>query len=284
MLIVSIDVDVGSKKLGIRNKGLNDANISSHFSERMIGEAEERAIPLLIRTFNDFMVPATFAIRGQLLEVDSSIISLLQSSPARHEIGAHGYYHKSFTKFTVTEAEEELQKIDMSMKGHGISVKSFVFPRNQVAHLRLLFKYGYKCYRSPGGLLKDDLQIEKQGPLFDIHPSLYVSRGSDAFLLKRLLDIAISRKLPFHIWFHPWDFGQEDRQIQKNVGKILVPLLRYAKRKEESGVLTIETMFSAGQKAEEQTRSKNRLFSENSRAKLTRKAKEENDNGALRAG
>jgi peptidoglycan/xylan/chitin deacetylase (PgdA/CDA1 family) len=252
MFIISIDVDVGSRQLGVLNKGLNDANISSHFSERVIGRAEERAIPFLIRAFDNFMVPVTFAIRGQLVEVDNSIINLLQSSPIKYDIGAHGYYHKSFVKSTVKEAEQELQKIDLGMKGLDISVKSFVFPRNQVAHLNLLAKYGYECYRSSGGLLRDDLHIEKQDSLFNIRPSVYVSQGSDSYLLRKLLDIAISRRLSFHIWFHPWDFGQDEHQIRKYVDKILAPLLQYARRKEERGMLTIETMLSAAQKARKQ--------------------------------
>jgi peptidoglycan/xylan/chitin deacetylase (PgdA/CDA1 family) len=104
MLIVSVDVDVGSKDLGILNRGQNDKNISSNFSEYLIGEIEERVLPTFINLFNNFEVPVTFGIRGQLMEVDCSFLIFLRDSPVKHDIGAHGYYHKSFTSLSRSEA------------------------------------------------------------------------------------------------------------------------------------------------------------------------------------
>jgi peptidoglycan/xylan/chitin deacetylase (PgdA/CDA1 family) len=250
MLIVSVDVDVGNKELGILNRGRNDKNISSNLSEYLIGEIEERALLTFINLFNNFEVPVTFGIRGQLMEVDCSTLILIRDSPVRHDIGAHGYSHKSFTSLSRSEAEEELKKIHDEMEKFNIEPKSFVFPRNNVAHLDLLVKHRYKCYRGPGGFLKDCMRIERRDPLFNVCPSLYISQGLNSDLLKRILDISITRKLPFHIWFHLWNFGQEDKQIQRNVNKILIPMLDYAKRKEQNGVLTFETMLSATRKAE----------------------------------
>jgi len=250
MLIISIDVDVGDKELGVINGGKNDANINEYFSEYSIGEIEERALPLLIDLFNGFEIPVTFAIRGQLTEVEDSILKLLLKSTIKNDVGSHGYYHRQFTKLSHYEAENELKMILVGMKKFGVISRSFVFPRNSVAHLDLLEKYGYKCYRSNGDFMKDNMYIEKQGRLYDVHPSLYLTQHSSPRILRKILDVSIAKKMPFHIWFHPWNFGKTKESMQKVVGKVLYPLLAYAKKKETESALTYETMLSAAQKAE----------------------------------
>jgi peptidoglycan/xylan/chitin deacetylase (PgdA/CDA1 family) len=248
MFIISIDIDVGNKELGVINEGKNDANVTSlsSFSEYLIGKREEQAIPLFIDLFEDFEIPVTFAIRGQLTEVDDSILKIFLKSTVKHDIGAHGYYHKQFTKLSRNEAENELKMISLGMKKFGINPKSFVFPRNSVAHLDLLEKYKYKCYRG----YDDCMNIDKNGQLYNIHPSLFVGQSLSSIFLKQMLGVAIQKKLPFHIWFHLWNFGWEDKYVKKNIKNILVPLLDYAKRKEKSGILTFETMVSAAEKFE----------------------------------
>ena len=246
MFIISIDVDVGNKELGVINEGKNDANINRYISEYLIGEIEERALPLFVDLFNDFEIPVTFAIRGQLTEAYDSILELILNSPIKHDIGPHGYYHREFKNLSHNEAENELKMISVGMKKFGITPRSFVFPRNSVAHLDLLEKHGYQCYRG----YDKCMYIEKKGRLYNIHPSLFVGQSITPIFLKKILDIAIAKKLPFHVWFHSWNFGKEDRYIKKNIKKILVPLLDYAKRKEKSGMLTFETMLSATEKVE----------------------------------
>lgn len=249
MFIISIDVDVGNKELGVINKGKNDFNVSKYFSEYSIGEIEEQALPLFVDLFNDLEMSVTFAIRGQLTEVDDSILELLLKSPVKHDIGSHGYYHKQFQNLSYNEAENEFRMISEGMRKIGVIPKSFVFPHNSVAHLDLLEKYGYRCYRGYGDFLNDCMYIEKHGRLCNIHPSLFLDPSISSMLIKKILDIAIEKKLPFHIWFHLWNFGQEDRDIQRSINEVFVPLLDYARRKEESGVLTFETMLSAAEKA-----------------------------------
>ena len=41
MFIISIDVDVGSRELGVINKGKNDENVSKHMGEYRVGEIDE---------------------------------------------------------------------------------------------------------------------------------------------------------------------------------------------------------------------------------------------------
>ncbi len=250
VFIISIDVDVGSKKLGVINKGENDANVNRYISEYSVGEIEEQALPLFVDLFDDFEIPVTFAIRGQITEVDDSIVKLLRKSPVKYDIGAHGYYHRHFTNLSHNEAENELNMLSVSMKKLGIIPRSFVFPNNRVAHLNLLEKYGYKCYRSHGDFMNDCMYIEKQGRLYDIHPSSYLGQGINPILLKKIVDIAIAKKLPFHIWFHIWNFGETNESIQRSIKKMLLPLLNYAKKREKTGELKFETMLSATETVE----------------------------------
>jgi peptidoglycan/xylan/chitin deacetylase (PgdA/CDA1 family) len=58
---------------------------------------------LVLETFNDFGIPITFGIRGQLTEVDSQVLEILLASNVKHDIGAHGYYHRKFIQLTHDE-------------------------------------------------------------------------------------------------------------------------------------------------------------------------------------
>jgi peptidoglycan/xylan/chitin deacetylase (PgdA/CDA1 family) len=248
MFIISIDVDVGSRELGVLNKGKNDENIVRHMSEFRVGEIDEMAFTLFFEAFNNFEIPVTFAIRGQLTEVNNSILDFLLKSSVEHDIGAHGYYHREFTDLSRNEAENELNLISEGMKKFGIDPRSFVFPRGGVAHLDLLQSYGYKCYRGVGDFINDCMYIEKQGRLYNVHPSLYVDQSIGSIFLRKILDLAIAKKLPFHIWFHLWNFGEAKGAIHRTINKVFYPLLNYAKKKERSGLLDVETMISATEK------------------------------------
>ena len=182
--------------------------------------------------------------------MNDSILGLLLKSSVEHDIGAHGYYHREFTNLSRNEAENELNMISVGMKKFGIVPRSFVFPKGSVAHLDLLEKCGYKCYRGYGDFMNDCMYIEKQGHIYNVHPSLYLDQGTRPIFLRNILDISISRKLPFHVWFHLWNFGETKEAIQKFVKKVFFPFFSYAKRKERSGAVSFETMVSVAEKVE----------------------------------
>jgi peptidoglycan/xylan/chitin deacetylase (PgdA/CDA1 family) len=248
MLIISIDVDVGSRELGVLNKVKNYEVVIRHMSEYRVGRIDEVAFPLFFEIFNNFEIPVTFAIRGQLTAVNNSILDSLLKSTVEHDIGAHGYSHREFTNLSRKEAENELNLISEGMKKIGIIPRSFVFPRGSVAHLDLLERYGYKCYRGIGEFMNDCMYIEKQGRLYNVHTSLYINQSTRYMFLKKILDLAIAKKLPFHIWFHLWNFGETKELIHRTTNKVFCPLLDYAKKKEKSGLLDVETMLSATEK------------------------------------
>lgn len=250
MMIVSVDVDVGNRKLGAVNEGKNDMNVNDHFTEYMIGEMEERALPLIIDCFNTFGVPATFAIRGQLMEVDTSVLEYLRESPIKHDIGAHGYYHRDFTLLSRDEARHDLKLTSTEMNKVKIKPKSFVFPRNHVAHLDLLQEFGYLCYRGYGDVRSDAMLIQKHGRLYNVHPSLYLGYVTNPAFTKKIIDLAIAKRLPIHVWFHPWNLGDKEKSISTKINRLLLPIFQQAKSRQKTGLLEFETMRSAAEKVE----------------------------------
>jgi hypothetical protein len=250
MLIISIDIDVGNSKLGVVNRGKRDRDVNTRFSEYQIGKIEELSVPLFVETFDYFGIPVTFAIRGQLTEVDGQVLEILLSSQVKHDIGAHGYYHRKFTQLVNSEAEAELEMTSAGMKEYGLVPRTFVFPVNCVAHLHLLEKYNYTCYRGYGDFVKDSMYIERCGGLYNVHPSIYIDQHTNLPVLKKILDIAIEKRLPFHIWFHPWNFGEDEKSVSKILKNLFMPFFCYAKEKQEDGILTFDTMLSATQNVE----------------------------------
>jgi peptidoglycan/xylan/chitin deacetylase (PgdA/CDA1 family) len=247
MLIVSIDIDVGNKELGKINRGKNDTNVNRSLSEYSVGAIEEWALPMFASLFEEFEVPVTFAIRGQWLKYPNPALSRLLRSSIKHDIGAHGYTHRRFGHLSQEEANIELMKISDAMKCHNIDPVSFVFPGNVIAHLNILPRYGYTCYREYGDVLKDGMYIRRHNCLWDVHPTLFIDKYTTFAPAKRILDICISRKLPFHAWFHLWNFGQTQSAIRKMLKCFFYPLLNYAKLRVGNGELAFETMASAVQ-------------------------------------
>jgi len=249
LLIFSVDIDAGNKRLGLINGGQNDGNVHNYINEYKIGELEEEGCPVLLEAFNSFRVPVTFGIRGQLTGIDSPLIPLILDSPVKHDIGSHGFTHKKFQDMSRKEAEDELKMISIGMNKYGIVPKSFIFPRNSVWHLELLQKFGYECYREFGNLLHDGMYIQRKGLLCDVHPSLYITQNAQVTFLKSLLNIAIEKRTPLHLWCHIWSFGETIAQIKEKIDCVLIEFLRYAKAEEEKNLLQFDTMLSASRKA-----------------------------------
>lgn len=253
-IITSIDIDVGSHIVGEINQGKNDLNVhgylsdAAHISERRVGEIEEMVVPRLIELYNELDMPVTFAVRGQVVETQAKILDLLLDSPVKHDIGAHGYYHRMFTDLSMTEAQEEMELISDGMGKLGIKPSSFVFPKNKVNHLCLLEKFGYKCYRDEGLLRNDGMFIRKVGRLYDVHPSFFLGCTYNPIFLNKIIDIAAKRKLPFHVWFHPLDLYETKGSTKIIINQVLSPIYEYAKKKEKDGELNIETMCSIVEK------------------------------------
>ena len=253
VLIISIDVDVGAKLVAERNQtwrarailGSDATRVHNCLSESRVGEIEEIAVPCLLNLFEKLEVPVTFGIRGQLTETEGSLYELIKRSSTKHEIAAHGYYHRTFTSLSRLEAEDELKKISLGMRKFSLEPRSFIFPKNKVAYLDLLERYGYKCYRGCGGFVADGMYIRKYGNLYDVHPSFFIGSSPYSVWINKMVDVSIKRKAPFHIWFHPCDLGKNAQSIRTRISRTLHPILTHIQKKRREGELSIETMYSA---------------------------------------
>jgi len=98
--------------------------------------------------------------------------------------------------------------------------------------------------------MNDCMYIEKQDQLYNIHPSLFLDQYVSSLFLRNILDISVAKKLPFHAWSHLWNLGETKESIQQSISNRLIPLIKYAKKKEKKGLLSFETMLSAALKVE----------------------------------
>lgn len=76
-----------------------------------------------------------------------------------HEIACHGFCHRPLAETTtsLSDANAELDAAIEVARLKGLSLETFVFPRNQVGHLELLRSHGFIGYRQslrrPGGIV-----------------------------------------------------------------------------------------------------------------------------------
>ena len=94
------------------------------------------------------------------------------------------------------------------------------------------------------------MYIRRHGNLYDVHPSFFLGSSPYCLLINRMVDMSIVRRSPFHVWFHPSDFGDDAQSIQKKMAQTLQPLLAYARKKNQTGELALETMYSVIEKLE----------------------------------
>lgn len=235
----------------------------------------------LIELFEHHRVPATWAIVGHLLEVGDhgedtawfdarGLITRITASSVGHEIGSHSYAHPLYGEIDREFAKDDIGRAEDVHTKHGLSFRSFVFPRNKEGHHDLLADHGITSFRGlncawyhklpyrlwPLGSGIDYWLPTAHTVIPTVHPSGLVNiPDSLAFLsrkgLKKLLppfqairkicralDTAAKRGETFHLWFHPSNFSYStDTQF-----KILHAVLTHAAELRDRRALDIVTM------------------------------------------
>ncbi|MFC7080006.1 polysaccharide deacetylase family protein [Halorussus caseinilyticus] len=133
----------------------------------------------LLELFDDYGVPATWAVVGHLL-LDScdgehadhpaaedgwfdrdpgtwegrdeqwygaKLIDAIEDADADHEVGSHTFSHVEMGHTTREIASAEMRTCVELAERRGLSVDSVVYPRNYVGHRDVLAAYGVKSYR-----------------------------------------------------------------------------------------------------------------------------------------
>lgn len=255
--------------------GSHDLHPLSEDQRDRYSRARERWARLL-RLFEEYRVPATWAIVGHLLTDDPEyraaypysgdwfttadrnrkkrpeewlapeLIDDVASATVDHEIASHSYSHAVFSEIARDVAAAECELARVVGQENGYDLRSFVFPRNRVAHLDVIAEHGFDSYR---GVHPDTLQVvpgvrglqmilggltgvfapptvtpyvDEYG-LVNIPASFFlggfrgkpwsgllsVSEDPVVTLTKRGIDSAVEDGDVFHMWLHPHDLAGE---------------------------------------------------------------------------
>jgi peptidoglycan/xylan/chitin deacetylase (PgdA/CDA1 family) len=260
---------------------------------RLCAEKERVVNHALLELFAAREIPATYAIVGRLLARPErfptatefgdriwyapDLVEAIRSASPAHDIGSHGFAHRYFPGTRRERLREDLQAARHVHETYGLPFTSFVFPRNEVAHLDLLAEAGLEVFRAleagwhmsvrrrigrlPGraaNLADKLLPIAPSVVEPTLQPSgLVALPGSMLFVgrngLRRLVHPElIERKARlglrraaregriFHLWFHPANFYY-DTDVQLGM---LEKILDEACAMRDRAELEIRTMAS----------------------------------------
>lgn len=116
---------------------------------------EGRAHPEMVRPEHDCFDgdwyrfdPCTDVARDPLW-YGLDLVEAVRADPLGHEIGAHGFSH-AFLDGSLELARSEMCAAAEAARAAGVTVRSFVYPRNVVGCTTELAPAGYTCYRARG--------------------------------------------------------------------------------------------------------------------------------------
>jgi peptidoglycan/xylan/chitin deacetylase (PgdA/CDA1 family) len=261
---------------------------------RLCAEKEREVVRALLALFASREVPATWAVVGRLLDAGGTpthtefgeriwfapdLVEAIRTASPAHDIGSHGYAHLYFRGTDRERLRADLQAARRIHEEHGLPFTSFVFPRNEIAHLDLLSEAGLSVFRGEdvgwhmtarrlgttvgrAAHLVDEL-LPIPAPV--VHPTehacgLVEVPGSMLLLgrsgLRRLVRPGVAewkarlglRRAAlhgevFHLWFHPSNFYW-DTEVQL---RVLEHVLDEARAMRSRGAIDIRTLASFAQ-------------------------------------
>jgi hypothetical protein len=171
---------------------------------------------------------------------------------------------------SASTAEADIKAAVEAAASRGITLNSFVFPRNRVGHLETLKRLGISAYRGeapavgegyavvlkPVNLLRQVLALpmepvrpeETLPGLWNIPGNHFflprkgirkiLPRGGQALRAKRCIDKAVRTGRLYHMWFHPFDLLTDSDAMFAGLETVFV----HARRLREEGLLDILTM------------------------------------------
>jgi peptidoglycan/xylan/chitin deacetylase (PgdA/CDA1 family) len=245
----------------------------------------------LIDLLDQYAIPTTWAVVGQLMlsETDARaaskqpphwyhapyVLDWIRAAKTPHEIGTHTFAHIYTDEPATTQAVWEVD-LNACLEFHrqqGLTLRSIVYPRNQIKYLDTLSKYGIIAYRGVEG----NRERERRGAAhlvqrtFALQTTTYdlksckvndqlVNLPASQFLLAydgirgriptasrvreaRLgLEQAARKHELYHLWFHPFNLGTSPRMFEA-----LEQILRIVASMREQGTIQVLTMEQAAQ-------------------------------------
>lgn len=211
------------------------------------------------------------------------ILEWIRAAKVRHEIGSHSFAHILFgdPECSVSSAEADIKAAMEAAASKGITLNSFVFPRNRVGHLETLKRLGLSAYRGdapavgkvyglalkPLNLLRQVLALpmepvrpeETLPGLWNIPESHFflarkgirkiLPRGSQALRAKRSIDMAVRTGRLYHMWFHPFDLLTDSDAMFSGLETVFA----HARRLREKGLLDVLTMGDYARRLDRET-------------------------------
>lgn len=201
------------------------------------------------------------------------LIELLLAARVRQEIGSHSFSHIIYgdSGCSPEAARADLKACVEVARTWGISLRSFVFPRNVEGHHELLREHGFVAYRGPdpmwfrgfGHYARRAANLLDQAVALDPPvarpseslPGLWNIPGSMLLMshqgLRRLITFAaqlakakaglrraVEEGGVFHLWSHPFNFARERAPMLR----LLEAIIAYAADLRKRGLLDITTM------------------------------------------
>jgi peptidoglycan/xylan/chitin deacetylase (PgdA/CDA1 family) len=231
-------------------------------------------IDSLLRLFEVYAVPATWAIVGELFFERPEIMARIDESPIKHEIGYHSFSHIRFSDASRAAARTELDQALRIQDEFGIDFRSFSFPENEIGHVDLLSEYGFSIYRGPDNAGKSfhkgfpvrakNFALQKivappveprwRDTIWEIPSSMmfYDAPYFQTLVLRAKQGIgrAIMANSVFHLFLHPEDALRDQKLLDR-----LEKVLGFVKNESENEALCSITM---GDLAEASTQKKSR--------------------------
>jgi len=277
---ISIDVELAW--------GIWDRPSADYFAR--CADREQRIIDAILALFSTHDIRATWAIVGRLLERTPAppassafgdeiwfapgVVDAIRVASPVQDIGSHSFGHIYFGDATRDQVDRDLEAARRVHANHRLGFSSFVFPRNQVAHLDALAAAGIKVFRSEDlgwhvSLRRLGKRIGQLANLGDkiapippatvtplVHSNGLVELPSSMLLMGRSgmrrlvrpeamvwkarlgLRSAARTGRCFHLWFHPSNFYHET-EVQLEV---LEQIVGAAARMRDREQLEIRTM------------------------------------------
>jgi hypothetical protein len=260
---------------------------------QLCAEKEPSIVERLLALFQAYEISATWAIVARLLERKGPIpvqtlegeriwyapglVDAIRRATPAQDIGSHTYAHIYFDTCGRDAIRDDLENAHRVHREHQLDFTSFVFPRNQVAHVDLLADAGLGVFRGidvgwhtaverKAGLLAGRIAnladkivpvspavvhpLARQGAMVELPSSMILIDRSGIRRLARtqVIEAKARRGLTaterdggiFHLWFHPSNFYY-DTDVQFGV---LERILRLAAGMRDRGQLDIRPMNS----------------------------------------
>ena len=201
------------------------------------------------------------------------ILEWIRATRVRHEIASHSFAHIYYgdPECSATAARADLTAAVEAAEKQDVTLKSFVFPRNQVGHLDVLRAQGIRAYRGADptrfrrtkGVLYKTLSFldqllglpPKAVRAEEVMPGLWNIPGNHFYMarngIRKMIPMAsrvrkgkqgirqaIRSGGVYHLWFHPFNLNADADAMLSG----LEQLFAYARRLRDQGVLDIFTM------------------------------------------